>query len=193
MALRLLSHYSVSTFSNVYILACDRSREAVIIDPARFEAPLLEFIESNGFTLTHILVTRPEEAHEHGIRTLKRIYDAPIHAGVSEMGGAPTSAGAEGTTIGLGDRVIAPIMLPAYSRDARAYRCAHLVFCGPVLSAGGIAPGYPGYAGVLLREMIKERLFSLPPDTVVLPREGPPTTVGLERRTNPAFTAPDTE
>lgn len=187
MAIRLLSHYSVSTFSNVYILACERSREAAIIDPARFEAPLLEFIESNGFALTRVLITRPDESHEQGIRTLKRIYDAQIHAGVPELAGSETTVAAEGTAITLGDREITTITLPAHSQDARAYICGHLLFCGPVLSAGGIAPGHPGYSGVLLREMIHERLLSLPPETIVLPREGPPTTVGLERHTNPAL------
>lgn len=189
MALRLLSHYSVSTFSNVYILACERSREAAIIDPARFEAPLLEFIESNGFALTHVLMTRPDESHEQGVRTLRRIYDLQIHAGIPKLEGSETTVAVEGTTIALGDREITTIALPAHSQDARAYICGHLLFCGTVLSAGGIAPGYPGYSGVLLREMIQERLLSLPPETVVLPREGPPTTIGLERYTNPELRA----
>ncbi len=187
MALRLLSHYSVSTFSNVYVIACDRSRQAAVIDPARFEAPLLEFIESNGFTLAHVLITRSDESHEQGVRTLKRIYDAQIHAGIPEMAGSETAVVGEGATISLGDREITTIGLPAHSQDARAYMYGHLLFCGPVISAGGIAPGHPGYSGVLLREMIHERLLSLPPETIVLPREGPPTTIGLERRTNPAL------
>jgi len=187
VALRLLSHYSVSTFSNVYVIACERSRQAAIIDPARFEAPLLEFIETNGFALTHVLITRSDESHEQGVRTLKRIYDAQIHAGIPEIAGSETAGAPEGTTISLGDREITTIGLPSHSQDARAYLCGHLLFCGPVISAGGIAPGHPGYSGVLLREMIHERLLSLPSETVVLPREGPPTTIGLERRTNPAL------
>jgi glyoxylase-like metal-dependent hydrolase (beta-lactamase superfamily II) len=191
VALRLLSHYSVSTFSNVYVIACDRSRQAAAIDPARFEAPLLEFIEANDFTLTHVLITRPDESHEQGVRTLKRIYDAQIHAGIPEIAGSETAGAPDGTTISLGDREITTIALPAHSRDARAYMCGHLLFCGPMISAGGIAPGHPGYSGVFLREMIHERLLSLPPETVVLPREGPPTTIGLERRTNPALGTPD--
>jgi hydroxyacylglutathione hydrolase len=191
VALRLLSHYSVSTFSNVYVLACERSRQAAIIDPARFEAPLLEFIESNGFALAHVLITRPDESHEQGVRTLKRIYDVQIHAGIPEMAGSETAVVAEGTTITLGDREITTIALPAHSQDARAYMYGHLLFCGPEMSAGGIAPGHPGYSGVLLRKMIHERLLSLPPETIVLPREGPPTTIGLERDTNPELRATD--
>jgi glyoxylase-like metal-dependent hydrolase (beta-lactamase superfamily II) len=187
VALRLLSHYSVSTLSNVYAIACERSRQAVLIDPARFEAPLLEFIEANDFTLTHVLITRPDESHEQGVRTLKRIYDAQIHAGIPEIAGSETAGAPDGTTISLGDQEITTIALPAHSQDARAYMCGHLLFCGPVISAGGIAPGHPGYSGVLLREMIHERLLSLPQATIVLPREGPPTTIGLERRTNPAL------
>jgi len=171
----------------VYVLACERSRQAAIIDPARFEAPLLEFIESCGLALTHVLITRPDESHEQGVRTLKRIYDAQIHAGIPEMAGSETTLAAEGTTISLGEREITTIALPAYSQTARAYMYGHLLFCGPVISAGRVAPGYPDYSGVLLREMIHELFLSLPPETVVLPREGPPTTIGLERQTNSAL------
>ena len=189
MALSLLSHYSVSTFSNVYILACERSKEAAIIDPARFEAPLLEFIESNGFLLTHVLITRPDETQVHGLRTLKRIYDVAIHAGTPEVAGSETALAGDGTVITIGDHDIRTIAQPAHSQDARAYICRHLLFCGPVISAGGIAPGFPNYSGVLLREMIHDRLLSLPPETVVLPREGPPTTIELERHANPELAA----
>jgi glyoxylase-like metal-dependent hydrolase (beta-lactamase superfamily II) len=191
--MNLFSYYSVSTFSNIYILACPASNRAVIVDPARFEAPLLEFIESNGLALTHILITRPEIDHEHGVRTLRRIYDADIFAGVPEIAGYPTTVPGDTEEIAMGETRLHAMTLPAHSQDARAYRCGHLLFSGPVLHAGGIAGEHPGYSGVLLREMIRERLLSLPAYTLVLPREGPPTTIGLEKTTNPALTAERSE
>jgi len=187
----LLSYYSVATFSNVYIVACSNSGDAVVVDPARFEAPLLEFIESNGLSLRYVLVTRPEVQHEQGIRTLRRIYDAQVCAGVPEVAGFQTLLAEDGTTIELGSERIETLGLSAHSHDARAFRCRHLLFSGPVLTAGDMAAEHPGYSRVLLREMIEHRLLTLPPDTVVLPREGPPTTIGLERETNIALRGPE--
>lgn len=186
----LLSYYSVATFSNVYIAACSTTGEAVVVDPARFEAPLLEFIESNGLSVRYVLVTRPEVEHEQGIRTLRRIYDAQVCAGVPEVAGFQTLLAEDGTTIELGSQRINTIGLSAHSHDARAFRCGHLLFTGPVLTAGDMATEHPGYSRVLLRDMIEQRLLSLPADTVVLPRSGPPTTIGLERETNIALRPP---
>jgi glyoxylase-like metal-dependent hydrolase (beta-lactamase superfamily II) len=42
-----------------------------------------------------------------------------------------------------------------------------------------------GYASLLAS--LRERIFSLPDDTVLLPGHGPLTTVGDERRNNPFF------
>jgi glyoxylase-like metal-dependent hydrolase (beta-lactamase superfamily II) len=191
--MKLLSYYSVSTFTNIYILACPVSGQAAIVDPARFEAPLLEFIESNGLELTHILITRPELDHEHGVRTLRRIYKADILAGVPEVAGFETTVPQDGGEILLCETRLRVMALSAHSQDARVYRCGHLLFSGPVLSAGAVGGEFPGYAGVVLREMIQERLLSLPDETLVLPREGPPTTIGLERTTNPALTVEQEE
>jgi glyoxylase-like metal-dependent hydrolase (beta-lactamase superfamily II) len=40
----------------------------------------------------------------------------------------------------------------------------------------------------LLLESIRERLLTLPPQTVVYPGHGPASTVGAEARTNPFLT-----
>ena len=57
---------------------------------------------------------------------------------------------------------------------------------GDVLFAGGIGRwDLPGGDGELLLRGIKQKLFSLGDDVVVLPGHGPPTTIGQERRTNP--------
>jgi glyoxylase-like metal-dependent hydrolase (beta-lactamase superfamily II) len=57
---------------------------------------------------------------------------------------------------------------------------------GDVLFAGGIGRwDLPGGDGELLLRGIKQKLFSLGDDVVVLPGHGPPTTIGQERGTNP--------
>jgi glyoxylase-like metal-dependent hydrolase (beta-lactamase superfamily II) len=62
----------------------------------------------------------------------------------------------------------------------------NLVFGGDVLFREGVGRfDFPGSNGKLLFQGIREKLFSLPADTVVYPGHGPVTTVGSEKQTNP--------
>lgn len=57
---------------------------------------------------------------------------------------------------------------------------------GDVLFRGGIGRwDLPGGDGDLLLRGIREKLFTLPEDTIVLPGHGPQTTIGEEKNSNP--------
>jgi hydroxyacylglutathione hydrolase len=44
---------------------------------------------------------------------------------------------------------------------------------------------FPGSNGPLLLRGIRSKLFTLPPETIVYPGHGEPTTIGAERSFNP--------
>lgn len=61
-----------------------------------------------------------------------------------------------------------------------------LLVGGDVLFASGVGRwDLPGGDGELLFRGIKEKLFPLGDNVTVLPGHGPPTTIGIERETNP--------
>ena len=61
-----------------------------------------------------------------------------------------------------------------------------VVFGGDVLFAGSVGrTDFPGGSGPQLIQGIREKLFPLPPDTIVYPGHGPATTIGEEMRSNP--------
>jgi len=65
-----------------------------------------------------------------------------------------------------------------------------VVFTGDALFAGGIGrTDLPGMSHKTLLESIR-RLLVLPPETIVYPGHGPPTTIGQESRTNPWLESP---
>jgi len=65
-----------------------------------------------------------------------------------------------------------------------------LVICGDALFAGSIGrTDFPGGDMELLLQNIREKIFTLPDDTLVLPGHGPVTTVGREKQLNPFFQA----
>ena len=63
---------------------------------------------------------------------------------------------------------------------------APVVFDGDTIFAGGIGRAdLPGGSSEQLLTSIRERLLTLPPETVVYPGHGGPTTIGEEARSNP--------
>ena len=80
--------------------------------------------------------------------------------------------------------------MPGHSAGGLAFYCQDIatVFSGDSLFSGSIGrTDLPGGSLPLLLQSIKEQLFSLPDDTVVLSGHGPSTTVGEEKRSNPYF------
>lgn len=66
-----------------------------------------------------------------------------------------------------------------------------MVICGDALFAGGIgATDHPQGNLPLLLENIRNKIFTLSDETLVLPGHGPITTVGDEKRSNPFFQGP---
>ncbi len=60
------------------------------------------------------------------------------------------------------------------------------LIAGDVLFAGSIGrTDLPGGDTNILLQSIREKLFPLPDNTLVLPGHGPPTSIGQEKRTNP--------
>ncbi|MCA9419245.1 MAG: MBL fold metallo-hydrolase, partial [Candidatus Omnitrophica bacterium] len=60
------------------------------------------------------------------------------------------------------------------------------VICGDVLFKGSIGrTDFPRSSLQQIHESIREKLMSLPPDTVVYPGHGPSTTIGEEKESNP--------
>ncbi|MCU0378448.1 MAG: MBL fold metallo-hydrolase [Bacteroidales bacterium] len=91
------------------------------------------------------------------------------------------------TTAGLSIEVIA---VPGHSPGGVAFYLKDhgVVFTGDTLFAGSIGRSdLPGGNHEQLLENISNRLFTLPPGTVVYPGHGQATTIGDEIRTNPFF------
>lgn len=66
------------------------------------------------------------------------------------------------------------------------FAALHAAFVGDTLFRGGIGrTDLPGGNGPELQRSIREQIYTLPPETVVLPGHGPGTTVRDEREHNP--------
>jgi glyoxylase-like metal-dependent hydrolase (beta-lactamase superfamily II) len=195
---------------NTYIAYLPGRKDCLVVDPGTTPEQVIEFLEQHGLEPAAILVTHGHGDHIAGNAALKERYpDCPLVIGA---GDAPKLADARlNLSGGFGLPIVSPAAdalvsegdvyraagfeldvreIPGHSSGhvvfiARAARPIY-VFGGDVLFAGSIGrTDFPDGSFEQLARGIREKLFILPDDAVVLPGHGPPTTVGEERRSNP--------
>lgn len=192
-------------FTNCYVVGCERTALAAVIDPGDEAARILAVARAAGWTVTHILLTHAHFDHMAAASDLVQATGAPLFIHPAEQplltaGGGATLFGfpapdvpatvsylADGQEIAIGDVILRVIHAPGHSPGGVCFYAAAegVVFDGDVLFADGIGrtdlPG--GQYATLVRSI--ERLLSLPDETAVYPGHGPATTIGRERSGNP--------
>src|SRR5919202_5861889 len=64
---------------NGFVVGCEKTRDAVIIDPGDGVASLLQFAERNALAIRHILLTHAHFDHITGVAAAKRALNVPIY------------------------------------------------------------------------------------------------------------------
>ena len=206
--------FVVSPFAeNTYVLS--DGGEAALVDPgtaSREERQRVEaYVAEAGLTVRHLLLTHGHLDHVFGCAHFASRYpdaerggwqlhpaDGPLlqNAAVQgEMFGVrvdppPPAAHAlaEGDEIALGGTALRVLHVPGHSPGSVAFHDAvgGRLIGGDVLFRGSIGRTdlWQGSLDTLLAS-IRDRVLTLPDETVVHSGHGPETTVGAERRTNP--------
>jgi hydroxyacylglutathione hydrolase len=196
--------------TNAYVVAHEASREAVAIDPGGPPGPILEVLKQNRFELQAIINTHGHGDHMAGNVALKQATGAPVwvheadaamltdaHANLLAWAGVKVKTEPadrtlrEGDVVTIGDKDPNPLVLrvvhtPGHTPGGMSLVGEGVVFCGDTLFAGGIGRSdLPGGSEYQLLQSIREKLLTLPDETIVYPGHGPETTIGEERRHNP--------
>ena len=199
-------------FKNGYVVGCERSRQAVFIDPGDEVDQLLDFIRKEQLDVTHILLTHAHVDHVSGVAEAKRTLGAPIYLhkddlflyqnavrtgmmfGLTVEEPPPVDVFYEGDEpIVFGDYEVRVAHTPGHcpggvclaiskTGDPSAPR----LFVGDTLFAGSIGrTDLPGGDYETLLGAITGTLFRFPDESIVYSGHGPETTIGRERKTNP--------
>jgi hydroxyacylglutathione hydrolase len=182
---RFFSYFSVLHFSNCYLIGPDGPGDAVLIDAGIFDEGLLKLVEDNKLYIRWVLITHVHHGHIQGLQTLKKIYEANIHAFDSERLESPALPISEGKAPDCGPFCFEVLETPGHSNDSVCFLIDGMLFTGDTLSAGSIGRTPTGYGRALLLSSIRKKILNRKQDLLIFPGHGPPTRLEVERRFNP--------
>ncbi len=182
--MRFFSHFSITDFSNAYLLGPDKQGDAVLIDPGVFDELLLKLVENHKFYVRYVLISHAHKGHINGIKTLLKIYDAQLFCFNHTTLGFPCHRIKGGDHLQLGEFDIEVIETPGHSWDSLSFKIDSFVFTGDALSSGLVGKTETDYEQSLLLSSLRNLLSGLDDNTMIFPGHGPPTTAGIERRFN---------
>ncbi|NTV97368.1 MAG: MBL fold metallo-hydrolase, partial [Thiobacillus sp.] len=92
----------------------------------------------------------------------------------------------DGARVPLGDGFLEVVHVPGHAMGEVMFVLPGLAIVGDCLFAGSVGrTDLPGGDFATLEKSIRERIYTLPDDTICVCGHGPDTTVGRERKTNP--------
>ncbi|HEY3382822.1 MAG TPA: MBL fold metallo-hydrolase [Vicinamibacterales bacterium] len=210
----LESRDSPPFYKNGYVLGCQQTREAVIIDPGDEIEQLLRVRDEHQLRVTHILLTHAHVDHVAGTARARAACNAPVCLHRDDLPlyeAAPQQAAFFGleieppppvdqfydlsAPIAFGRYEVRVLHTPGHTPGGvcllvgRAGEAGKKVFVGDTLFAGSIGrTDLPGGDYDTLIGSIRGVLFKLADDVEVYSGHGPKTMIGQERRTNPFLT-----
>lgn len=174
-------HYSLEGFSNGYLVANEKTGEAVIIDPGTMSRELLAHVESHRYKVDGVLVTHNHPSHHNGLITLMRIYSPKVYAADAELGGQRTVLLQGDGTFAAAGFAIRYYAVPGHSPDSLMFQIEHALFTGDALSAGRLGTTNNIYGKRNLLTHLKNKLLSQNDNMSLFPGHGPPSTIRAER------------
>ncbi len=191
--------------TNCYFLY-NEEKHALVFDPADGGQMIYDKLTDAGFTVDGIFLTHGHFDHIFGTRILRQCSGAKLYAGeaekellnntklnVSAQVGRPYVIDADvylkdGEEVTLAGMTLRCIFTPGHTAGSVSYYCeeAGLVICGDTLfqESVGRTDLPTGSEGTLIRS-IRDRLFTLPDETVAYPGHGDSTTIEHEKKYNP--------
>jgi glyoxylase-like metal-dependent hydrolase (beta-lactamase superfamily II) len=197
-----------------YVVRRPARPECLVVDPGFEPEEIVAWLDRRGLEPRAILLTHGHSDHIAGNAALKaRWPDAPLLIGRGDAAKLTDPAANLSAPFGLpltsppADRLLADgerldlagcefvvREIPGHSAGHVVYvmegERPPVVFGGDVLFREGIGrTDFPDGDFEALAAGIRRHLYTLPPDAIVFPGHGEPTTVGHERRHNPFVTA----
>lgn len=193
--------------TNCYIVYKEDTKKAVIIDPAADSRRIMEEISALGITPEAVLLTHGHFDHMLAADSLRNGYHIPVcvlkedaellkvpNLNCSEQflrmayGISADEELTDGQKLVFLDGAFTVIATPGHTEGSCCYYAAEedILFSGDTLFQGSVGrTDLPTGRAAQLSVSIREKLFVLPDNTLVLSGHGDETTIGEEKQYNP--------
>jgi glyoxylase-like metal-dependent hydrolase (beta-lactamase superfamily II) len=210
----LLETFPVGSFQcNCSVLACADTKEAIVVDPGGEHQRILEIVRHYDLTVKWIVHTHAHLDHIYETRDVKEQAGGTIALHKDDLflydGFAMQAAMfgwrvrpvlpvehwlTDGEKLDFGKRAAEVVHTPGHTPGSCCFKVdidgEPLLLAGDTLFMRSIGrTDLPGGDFTTIERSIKERIYTLDPDTRVICGHGPDTTVGDERLRNPFVTA----
>ena len=197
--------------ANCYIIADEKTRRALVIDPGEEAEKILGVITQNELKVIYIVNTHAHIDHIGANDIIRENTGASllIHSAdayllkdmemnlstiMNEERGPllpPTRVLEDGDEIKVDQICLQVLHTPGHTPGSICLYVKDRVFAGDTIFAGGVGRvDLPGGNFTDLQNSIREKLLTLPKEVIVHPGHGPDTTIGKEKKSNP-FINPD--
>ena len=189
MIFRQLSEPLSNTYT--YLLGCKETGQAILIDPVitSMDRDLAE-LQRLGLTLAYTVDTHVHADHITAALELKKKVNSKIAAPAAEQVPCADTNLEEGKPFQVGSIVLDPLHTPGHTSGHFSYSFKDRVFTGDALLIEGCGRTdfQQGDSDALYRS-VREKLFSLPDDTLVYPahdyKDRYVSTIAQEKKRNP--------
>lgn len=190
---------------NCYVISCEETKKACIVDPGGYSCVLSEYINKNQLDVEFILLTHGHGDHFGGLHKFAKEFNAPIYAHEDEKGilnnaslnfstyvlGTEIAFDADrylkdNEEIKLGNLILKVIHTPGHSPGGICILVNDCLISGDTLFNNSVGrTDFPYSSTSQLVNAVKNKLFVLDDDIRVFPGHGPETSIGYEKKYNP--------
>ena len=193
---------------NCYVLACDQSKDAIVVDAGDNASGIINFIQQEELNLKFLINTHAHVDHISAVGSIQKQLNVPFYMHKEESRNLAFLLETQevynfgdgllpkvneyldsNNTYSFGEIEFQVLETPGHSPGSVCFLFDDHIFVGDTLFAGSIGrTDLPGGSSETIFHSLKEVLMKLDDNLEVHCGHGEDTTIGRERRTNPFLT-----
>ena len=176
---------------NTYYVVDENTKKGFIVDPGGYDKALFTRVKEEDVTLEYVILTHGHYDHIGGVAALQREFQevklvASSRYSEDDETLAPDVCVDDADVLSVGGIKLHFFHTPGHTPGGICVLASGYLFSGDTLFQQSIGrTDFVGSSFKAIEKSIKEKLYTLPDDTIVLPGHMGETEIGFEKRNNP--------